>query len=620
MAVVIIFILYNLYSKSRQSHNTISIAKMSCFIVSATDEVTPNDSYLSLTSLHSASASHRKMVLLSPPDKLVEAASTSAPPDDHFVLLHTAKLNQLVGTLACPQCSAAGIHVAETDVKGYAVQLCLICDTCGTDLSSVYSSPKLPTCDNPTRQPYMINHLAVLAAREGGINQTGLVRLTTLMNIKGGVHHKTFSSISDTLKQKMFGTASAAMVEAHDTVRRVYQEIHGPCDGPLHISVSYDGSWKTRGFNSLFGVGFVIEVVTGLVIDYVVRSKYCVECTLVGSKLDGEEKEQWLEIHEGHCDVNHTGSSGSMEVEAAKVMWARSMDLMGAQYTSILGDGDAAVMSALNTMKPYGADPIQKHECINHMSKRMYKGLEKVVKESAGKGKGQGLSGKGKLTVSRMKAWSQYYRNAIVKHAPDVDATRHAIWAILFHSLSTTDDPHHAHCDLDWCYYQQALAEGTDPDEKRKHAKHDSPLPRDASECLLPLFEQLSDPALLSWCMSFGTSNANESLHAVVWRRAHKAVFSSRTTVEIAVAMGVTQFNQGSEMLVSATQAVAPQAATSSQLLNLTVKQDLTRLRKADIAVKEETRSSRKRKALLKVQMHDKLCEEEGHLYDAGAW
>ena len=198
-----------------------------------------------------------------------------------------------------------------------------------------------------------------------------------------------------------------------------------------------------------------------------------------------------------------------------------------------------------------------------------------------------------------------------VFHAPDVDATRHAIWAILFHSLSTVDDPHHAHCDLDWCYYQQALAEGLDPDDKRKQAKHESPLPRDAAECLLSLFEHLSDPALLSRCMSLGTSNANESLHAVVWRR---------TTVEIAVAMGVTQFNQGSEMLVSATQAVAPQAATSSQLLNLTMKQDLTRLRKADIAVKEETRSSKKRKALQKVQMQDKLCEEEGQLYDTGAW
>ena len=30
--------------------------------------------------------------------------------------------------------------------------------------------------------------------------------------------------------------------------------------------------------------------------------------------------------------------------------------------------------------------------------------------------------------------------------------------------------------------------------------------------------------------MSLGTSNANESLHSVIWRRAPKAVFSSRKT------------------------------------------------------------------------------------------
>ena len=84
--------------------------------------------------------------------------------------------------------------------------------------------------------------------------------------------------------------------------------------------------------------------------------------------------------------------------------------------------------------------------------------------------------------------------------------------------------------------------------------------------------------------------------------------------------MGVIQFNQGSDMLVSATQTVSPQAATSSQLSLLMVKQDLTHLRKADIAAKAEKQPSRKRKAVLKIEMQDKLSEEEGHLYDPGAW
>ena len=50
-------------------------------------------------------------------------------------------------------------------------------------------------------------------------------------------------------------------------------------------------------------------------------------------------------------------------------MWSRSVQVMGAQYRSILGDGDAAVLSALNSLQPYGADAvIEKHKCINHIS------------------------------------------------------------------------------------------------------------------------------------------------------------------------------------------------------------------------------------------------------------
>ena len=613
--------------------NTVSLfLYLLYFIVSVAAEEPSISEPLSLSDLHTSSASQRKIVLLSSPrSSTSETTPTATSSDSHFVLFHTDKLNDFVKPLACPECGTAALRITETAVKGYAVQLQLSCDMCSAKLSTVYSSPQLPVCDNPTRQPFLINRLSVLAAREGGVNQTGLVRLTTLMNIKGGLHSKTFSSISDMLKQKLvYGTAYDALVEAHENVRRVHQEIYGESNGPLQLAVSYDGTWKTRGFHSLFGVGFVIEVLTGLVIDYVIRSKYCVECELVGKKLQGEEKEQWQELHREHCDVNHTGSSSSMETEAAKVMWARSMDLIGAQYTSILGDGDAAVLSALNTLQPYGADvTIEKRECINHMSKRMFKGLEKVVKESSTKGNAStsskpqvttSLSGKGKLTTAKMKKWSQYYRNAVVKNAPDVEATRHAIWAIFFHNISTFDDPHHDHCDIDWCYHQQAMAEGVDPEQRWKAGKHDPPIPREASEQLVPLFKRLSDRELLGRCMSLGTSNANESLHAVIWRRAPKAVYSSRKTVEIAVAMGVVQFNNGSDMLVKAAEAVAPQAGSSSQLSMLAKRQDRSRLRKAEVAAKLETRSSRKRKALQRMQADNKQSEEEGHLYDPGAW
>ena len=49
-----------------------------------------------------------------------------------------------------------------------------------------------------------------------------------------------------------------------------------------------------------------------------------------------------------------------------------------------------------------------------------------------------------------------------------------------------------------------------EPEQKRKEGKHDQPLPRDASEILVPIFEHLTKPDLLERCMSLGTSNAND--------------------------------------------------------------------------------------------------------------
>ena len=278
----------------------------------------------------------------------------------------------------------------------------------------------------------------------------------------------------------------------------------------------------------------------------------------------------------------------------------------------LLGDGDAAVLSALNTLRPYGADvEIVKHECINHISKRMYRGLEKVVKD-AKSAVGCGLGGKGKLTQVRMKKWSQYYRNAGVKHAPDVDKTRDAIWAIYQHSVSTEDDPQHDNCDVDWCWWQQAMAAGVDPEERRREGRHDLPLPLPAAERLLPLFERLSKPDLLERCMSLGTSNANESLHSVIWRRASKAVFATRSTVEIAVAFGVVQFNCGGRVLLDASNAVITLPESSSnQLAVVAANMDRRRLKQGSRTAKEESKTARKRKSLARLSAEASHTEAE---------
>jgi len=59
--------------------------------------------------------------------------------------------------------------------------------------------------------------------------------------------------------------------DAHDKVRRHHKKE----DGTLDLAVSFDGSWQKRGFTSRHGMAAVIEVETGLVIDYHVLATFC---------------------------------------------------------------------------------------------------------------------------------------------------------------------------------------------------------------------------------------------------------------------------------------------------------------------------------------------------------
>ena len=66
-----------------------------------------------------------------------------------------------------------------------------------------------------------VNDYAVLAAK-GGFCQTGLVQMTSLMNIRGSLHHKTFSSISSTIQSKLYSVAADTLSDSYRAVHRVY--------------------------------------------------------------------------------------------------------------------------------------------------------------------------------------------------------------------------------------------------------------------------------------------------------------------------------------------------------------------------------------------------------------
>ncbi|GFR88289.1 hypothetical protein ElyMa_004247700 [Elysia marginata] len=76
----------------------------------------------------------------------------------------------------------------------------------------------------------------------------------------------------------------------------------------VDICVSYDKSWMTRGHTSYMGLGCVIDVLTGLVIDHHVMSTFCHACATTGALIKSQQPQHfdaWMEEHKRQgCDKN----------------------------------------------------------------------------------------------------------------------------------------------------------------------------------------------------------------------------------------------------------------------------------------------------------------------------
>ncbi|KAH9361068.1 hypothetical protein HPB48_002930 [Haemaphysalis longicornis] len=166
-----------------------------------------------------------------------------------------------------------------------------------------------------------------------------------------GLHHKTFQAHLRKVVQVCEDTAAASEADSVRAVKDLYSDLGQP---PNNIDVMFDGTWMTRGRLSNIGVGCIIEVYTGLVIDHVVLSNFCLGCA-IGPKASDEDYENWLAEHE--CQRNIDCGAGRMEVEAALIMFKRSLSKNGLRYTTVMSDGDSHTMHGLKEEGVYGFIP-----------------------------------------------------------------------------------------------------------------------------------------------------------------------------------------------------------------------------------------------------------------------
>ena len=80
----------------------------------------------------------------------------------------------------------------------------------------------------------------------------------------------------------------------------------------INTAVSFDSSWKTRGFYSNLGFGSAISALTKKVLDYELLNRICEKCARWSDKRRDEQHDEylkWFDSHKANCRINHTGSS-----------------------------------------------------------------------------------------------------------------------------------------------------------------------------------------------------------------------------------------------------------------------------------------------------------------------
>ena len=136
--------------------------------------------------------------------------------------------------------------------------------------------------------PFVVVQLAVAASMDMGVGHEGLVRLCRFLDMRP-LSHKTFAKHVRAICETNKIVVTRVFDEAAQVVRHVYRALDpstGDDEPPIDLTVSYNGSRMTRGHKSLYSIGFVVDVLTGLVLDLQVIL-YCQRCAYASAQYSG---------------------------------------------------------------------------------------------------------------------------------------------------------------------------------------------------------------------------------------------------------------------------------------------------------------------------------------------
>lgn len=527
--------------------------------------------------------------------------------NDGYRFIYLPNLANAISDRLCCRICKGKVVLVETAVYGLSSTFVFQCENC--DASEEFQSS--PSSKNRVTE---INRRVIYSMRCLGQGLRGLELFCGLMDLPSPVKQTTYTLIVNRIME-------ATKLVAEDSMNRAANEEVELSSEPQkrEISISADGTWKTRGYTSRYGIASVIGAECGKVIDVEVKSSYCKICRDKKGPKSGSEYNAWLERHRSSCAVNHVGSAGNMECDGMLKIFSRSEAKHGVKYVEYIGDGDTKSFKTVHDAMPYGPDiDIKKIECVGHVQKRMGTRLRNLKKKLSGKKleDGKGIGGVGRLTDPIIDKFQVYYGNAIRDNKDNLHNMRIAVWAIWYHESSTDSDPQHHCCPpgpSSWCGYRQAQAEGTEKDYKHPH-----PVPMAVMKAIKPVFQDLCATQLLERCLKGRTQNANESFNNKVWTMCPKTTNSGHKIMQISAYDSVAHFNDGNSSKLKILERL--QVSTGTYARTLLNDRDNLRVKSAEKRRLASTKEVRKAKRRLRLEEHNRAVEREGVTYCAGSF
>lgn len=297
-----------------------------------------------------------------------------------------------ISNVVCKVCKSQ-VKFTESGKRGLGFKIVVSCEICVQ--TEIPSGPFI-------EKGYEINRRIVISMRLLGIGLQGMKKFCAFMELPRPMFHSFYDKIVKRISIATKAVSAKSMMKAAKNESSISSE-----KGENGIIVSGDGSWRKRGFTSLFGLVTLIGNYSAKIVDCTVKSKYCKACEYWKNKEGIDEYTEWAQNHKDNCDVNHDGSAGKMEVDAVVEMFQRSEALHQVKYTHYIGDGDSKTFKGITDARPYEDLIVLKKECIDHVQKRMGTRLRNLKKHT------KGLGGRGKLTGKLIDELSIYYGLAI---------------------------------------------------------------------------------------------------------------------------------------------------------------------------------------------------------------